>query len=70
MAAFEELGVSIAWHVANFSKAGKLPSLKSVLDKMRQKVVKPSKAQQKAMVHQIAAQFGLPVHFVPKKQDG
>ncbi len=64
------LGVSIAWHTANFAgaaMAGKLPDLEKVLAKMDKKKP-PTRAQQKAQLQQIADRFGLKVKRVPREK--
>ncbi len=64
-----ELAMFTAWHVAMFSRAVKLPSLKSVLGKMRKKTTPtPTRKQQRSVLYQVAGQLGLEVKRVPKNK--
>lgn len=71
--AWHELGLFVAWHVAQLSrtpKSKKLPDLAELIKRFRadRKPVKVTKRQQRAVFQQIADQFGLQVKRVPRKK--
>ncbi len=60
----------LAWHIAALMRMPdnkQLPKLETLIKTMRNQRVKPSKAQQKALLLQTAARLGLQVKRVPRK---
>jgi hypothetical protein len=60
--------MSIAWHVAALGRQKKLPDLKRLLTKRKERP--PSIEQQKAVLHVLSAQYGIPLKTRHKKREG
>jgi hypothetical protein len=58
--------MSIAWHVAALSRQKKLPELKRLLTKRKERP--PSLEQQRGVLHVLSAQYGLPLVTRKKKR--
>lgn len=56
--------VALAWRMANYSRADKLPELRSILAELEAHAFKQTVAQQRQVMLGLSARYGIPIKRV------